>query len=104
MSCPICGPICHCDKKTEHEGAAEQGEQASRWPDPDAYDASEQQLAAKLNEYPTRHKPRPLRYPSLQLKFESNEPAWTTPTPQVSSNYVSLESTALDHEDMSAAP
>src|SRR5204863_337776 len=152
MSCPICGPICHCDKKTKHAEAAGQGEQASRWPDPDAYDASEQQfaasleaasvatepevtpvetqietlasglsqpsifqayedpaawkqeLAAKLNEYRTRHKPRPPRYPSLQLKFESNEPAWTSPTPQASSNYVSLESTALDHSDLSAAP
>ena len=150
MPCPICGPICHCDKKTQHEEATGQGEQVSRYPDPDAYDASEQQfaasleapsvasdpevvpvetqietlatelsepsifqayddpaawkqeLAAKLNEYRTRHKPRPPRYPSLQLKFESNEPAWTNPAQTQS--YVSRESTALDHVDMSAAP
>jgi hypothetical protein len=150
MPCPICGPICYCDKKTQSQEAAGQGTQASRYPDPESYDASEQQfaasleatgasdpevtpvetqietlatelsepsifqayddpaawkqeLAAKLNEYRTRHKPRPPRYPSLQLKFESNEPAWTAPTPQTST-YVSLESTALDHADLSAAP
>jgi len=155
MSCPICGPICHCDTKTgiEHSSPAAQSRPASRWPDPDAYDASEQQfaaslensntgpadqnnieaseatgveaqietlaaelsqpsifqayedpvawkqeLAAKLNEYRSKHKPRPPRYPSLQLKFETTESDWSTPaSPPATANYVTLESTALDH-------
>src|SRR4051794_30561977 len=52
MSCPICGPICHCDTKTgvEHHAPIVQGEPASRWPDPDAYDANEQHFAASLEQ------------------------------------------------------
>ena len=147
MSCPICGPVCHCDKNPGTE-PGEPIEQASRFPDPESYDASEaqfaasleqptgieqvetqidtlatelaqpsvfqgyedpaawkQELAAKLNEYRSRHKPPPPRYPSLQLKFENTEPAWTTPSPQPApAQYVSRESTALDHVEMAAAP
>lgn len=149
MSCPICGPICHCETKpeSEHHDLIGPGESVSRWPDPDSYDASEQQftasleqpgpnpnqealdvpietlatdlsmpsifqayddpdawkqeLAAKLNEYRSRHKPKPPRYPSLQLKFET-EAAWTTAAPQPA-QYVSMESTALDNVEMPPA-
>ncbi len=150
MSCPICGPICHCDKKTEieHYAPIGQGEPASRWPDPEASErqfaaslaqtspasqdvetiegveaqidalasglcessifqgqegpaAWKQELAAKLNEYRSRHKPRPPRYPSLQLKFETTEPAWNAPLLQSSqSAYATCESSALDHAQL----
>ncbi len=36
-----------------------------------------QEVAARLNRYQSRHKPRPPRYPSLQLHFEEKDP---TPT------------------------
>lgn len=161
MSCPICGPICHCDTKTgvQRYVPTAQGEPASRWPDPDAFDASEQQfaasleqsngsladqeahlsesasvetqietlaaelsapsifqgyedpaawkqeLAAKLNEYRSRHKPRPPRYPSLQLKFENTEPAWTAPPAQPDlAAYTTRESTARDHAELAPTP
>jgi hypothetical protein len=150
MSCPICGPICHCDTKTgiEYHAPIVQGQPASRWPHPDAYDATEQQfaasleqtskiqgvetqietlatglaepsifqayedpaawkqeLAAKLNEYRSRHKPRPPRYPSLQLKFENTEPAWSNPASQsLPTAYATRESTALNHAEPAPAP
>src|SRR5271168_3977000 len=33
-----------------------------------------QEVAARLNRYQSRHKPRPPRYPSLQLHFEEEDP------------------------------
>jgi uncharacterized RDD family membrane protein YckC len=36
-----------------------------------------QEVAARLNSYQSRHKPRPPRYPSLQLHFEEKDPAPT---------------------------
>ena len=161
MSCPICGPVCHCDKnpETERYEPTLQAEKPSRWPDPESYDASEEQfaasleqagsahmdqspepsetaapietlaadlsetsifqayqdpaawkqeLAAKLNEYRTRHKPKPPRYPSLQLKLEATEPSWMAPSQQAATAaapaYATLESTARDHVDLPPAP
>jgi len=34
-----------------------------------------QEIAARLNRYQTRRKPRPPRYPSLQLRFDAENPA-----------------------------
>jgi uncharacterized RDD family membrane protein YckC len=152
MSCPICGPVCHCDKNPESERYEPivQAERPSRFPDPESYDASEEQfaasleqpgtsredltsepiealatdlsqpsifqayedpaawkqeLAAKLNEYRSRHKAKPPRYPSLQLKFESTESIWMASSAQSAAaatapGYASLESTARDHVEM----
>jgi uncharacterized RDD family membrane protein YckC len=154
MSCPICGPICHCEinSETEHYDPTVQAEIASRFPGTESYDASEEQfaasleqlsssrddlnsgpsaapiealatdlsqpsifqayedpaawkqeLAAKLNEYRSRHAPKPPRYPSLQLKFETTEAMWTAPSSQSAApaqGYASLESTARDHMEM----
>src|SRR5271163_28537 len=33
-----------------------------------------QEIAARLNRYQTRRKPRPPRYPSLQLRFDAENP------------------------------
>jgi len=155
MPCPICGPICQCDNNPESE-RYEPTVQADRprFPDPESYDASEEQfaasleqpgasreslsletseapiealatdlsqpsifqayedpaawkqeLAAKLNEYRSRHKPKPPRYPSLQLKFENTESVWSAPSTQSAAAapapaYASLESTARDHVEL----
>jgi uncharacterized RDD family membrane protein YckC len=40
-----------------------------------------EEVAARLNHYRARRQPRQPRYPSLQLKFEAGEPAWSRPTP-----------------------
>jgi uncharacterized RDD family membrane protein YckC len=40
-----------------------------------------QEVAARLNQYRARRRPREPRYPSLRLKFESNEPARSLPDP-----------------------
>jgi uncharacterized RDD family membrane protein YckC len=152
MSCPICGPICHCDQQSKVEQYEPIKEPVSRFPDPDAYDASEQQfaasleqnspaghnaesveaqiealasdlgghvspenhdepvgwkqeLAAKLDDYRSRHKPKPPRYPSLQLKFETEDPAWSEPSPQPTPPaYATRESNALDHAELAPAP
>jgi uncharacterized RDD family membrane protein YckC len=61
--------------------------------------AWKQELAAKLNEYRSRHRPRAPRYPSLQLKFEASEPGWTTPLPAHESDpstFATRQATALD--------
>src|ERR1700689_4047626 len=39
-----------------------------------------QEVAARLNQYQARRKPRPPRYPSLRLPFEEPAPAPTTAT------------------------
>ena len=43
--------------------------------DPDAW---RQEVSARLDSYRARRRPRAPRYPSLQLKFEPVEPAWTS--------------------------
>jgi uncharacterized RDD family membrane protein YckC len=40
-----------------------------------------QEVAARLNHYRARKQPRQPRYPSLHLKFDVGEPAWSRPTP-----------------------
>ncbi|HSS99908.1 MAG TPA: RDD family protein [Terriglobales bacterium] len=67
--------------------------------------AWKQELAAKLNEYRTRHKAKPPRYPSLQLKFETTESMWAAASTQAAAaapapGYASVESTARDHVEM----
>lgn len=46
--------------------------------DPDEW---RQEVAARLHNYRARRRPREHRYPSLQLKFDPEEPAWTNPGP-----------------------
>lgn len=47
-------------------------------PDPNSW---RQEVADRLNHYRARRQPRQPRYPSLQLKFEAGEPAWSRPIP-----------------------
>jgi uncharacterized RDD family membrane protein YckC len=44
-------------------------------PAPEDSPAWRQEVAARLNRYQSRRKPRPPRYPSLRLRFEEEEPA-----------------------------
>jgi uncharacterized RDD family membrane protein YckC len=43
-------------------------------------DSWKQEVAARLNSYRSRRRPKAPKYPSLRLKFE--EPAWTSSTPR----------------------
>jgi len=145
--------VCQCDQnpETEHYQPTAGSGQTSRFPDPESYDASDEQfaasleqsgptpsqlsdpsapietlaaelseqsifeayedptawkqeLAAKLNEYRSRHKAKPPRYPSLQLKFEASEPTWTAPSQPTATAaapaYATYESTARDHVEL----
>jgi hypothetical protein len=56
---------------------------------PEDSPAWRQEVAARLNRYQARHKPRPPRYPSLRLRFEQDE------TPAVDSSAV--ESPSFPH-------
>jgi uncharacterized RDD family membrane protein YckC len=56
-----------------------------------------QELAAKLEDYRSRHRGRAPRYPSLQLKFESTDPGWSSAPVARDPFPATLQSTALDH-------
>jgi uncharacterized RDD family membrane protein YckC len=67
MNCPQCGDVCHCPSEflvgsdsqatgAEGDGQAWRGE-----------------LSDRLNRYRARRKARPPRYPSLSLRFDSND-------------------------------
>jgi uncharacterized RDD family membrane protein YckC len=166
MSCPICGPVCRCIPENGVGSLrASSGDERRIAPsliDPDAYDASEQQftasldqpgldqpapeppaplasttqadqtgplspqadappepsifqgyhdpaawkaeLAAKLDDYRRRHRPRAPHYPSLQLQFET-DPGWRTAPPEPDHTaFASRESTALDRAELAPAP
>jgi uncharacterized RDD family membrane protein YckC len=47
----------------------------------DHLDSWREEVAARLNKYRARRRPRAPRYPSLRLKFEPTEPAWRSPVP-----------------------
>ncbi|MGA8274138.1 MAG: RDD family protein [Candidatus Sulfotelmatobacter sp.] len=73
---------------------------------PEDSSAWRQELAARLNRYHSRRKPRPPRYPSLRLRFEGNNPdavrqvaAESSVFPQV---IVSSQALALDEFTPSA--
>lgn len=86
MPCPVCGDICRCFSESKltivqsaesQEGAAEaecnpeqpQSQDSAQW---------RQEIAARLNRYQSRRKPRPPRYPSLRLQFEDTaSSAWS---------------------------
>jgi uncharacterized RDD family membrane protein YckC len=51
--------------------------------DPDRW---REELASRLNNYRARRRPKAPRYPSLQMKFEVDDPAWTNPTPNPTPN------------------
>ncbi|MGB8987524.1 MAG: RDD family protein [Candidatus Sulfotelmatobacter sp.] len=81
MSCPLCGDICRCSSKEDSTGSpcsvqqTNAGSGASPQLDPAPDDSStwRQEVAARLNRYQSRRKPRAPRYPSLRLRFEPQD-------------------------------
>ncbi len=55
------------------------------------------ELAAKLQNYRSRHQTRAPRYPSLQLKFESSEPSWSSTAAAKDPFPATRQSAALNH-------
>ena len=104
MPCPLCGDICRCSSdantatsphwlsdaitdtaapRAEAETSAAEApslvptEEAATYgndPAPEDSPVWRQEVAARLNRYQARRKPRPPRYPSLQLRFEEEDP------------------------------
>jgi len=66
MPCPVCGDICGCSSGAR---SAAPGEQRT----PEDSLAWRQEVALRLNRYQARRKPRPPRYPSLLLPFDTHE-------------------------------
>ena len=71
-----------------HAGTETAREDGRETPSPEDSSPWRQEVAARLNRYQARHKPRPPRYPSLRLRFEpeasldrsSADPVSSTPT------------------------
>ena len=96
MPCPVCGEICRCScneksaERTANRRPAVERQtteesldlQQSKGPEGAAW---RQEIAARLNRYQARRKPRPPRYPSLRLPFEPIEPADRAVTARLSS-------------------
>ena len=73
------------DEPASAEGTpqVEQGEPAAMQADllsPPPSDSWRQEVAARLNNYRSRRRPKAPKYPSLRLKFD--EPAWTSSSPR----------------------
>jgi uncharacterized RDD family membrane protein YckC len=76
MPCSVCGDICRCVSKSGPMDAESPDPQPDPQNDPSAPapDAWREEVAARLNRYQSRRKPRPPRYPSLRLPFENAPP------------------------------
>lgn len=85
MPCPACGEICRCsrDVKSVEQRANQEATAISEVAAEESRDLGQsghsdctawrQEIAARLNRYQSRRKPRPPRYPSLRLRFERFE-------------------------------
>ena len=130
MPCPLCGDICRCRSEEDSSAstrwladnaplfaaavseplpasAVEEGALTAASPDNPADSSAEgspawrQELAARLNRYQAKHKPRPPRYPSLRLRFEEPEAnrganATSEQSPSFSQTASSRHALALD--------
>jgi len=136
MPCPLCGDICRCTPEEDSSAlsrslahndaplfAATAPEQlpasdveasSTAGANPDTGDpaaenspAWRQELAARLNRYQAKHKPRPPRYPSLRLRFEEPQASHTASpvsgaAPSFSQSTASHHALALDNFSASA--
>lgn len=126
MSCPQCGEICECSSgedynapsrwKPESGVSVDAGAPASLEPKvgepgprsdscansptpelpPEDSAAWRQEVAARLNRYQSRRKPRPPRYPSLRLRFESDDAARVSAEPAFQQTSGFHQALALD--------
>src|SRR5579863_8376274 len=72
MPCPLCGDNCRC--------SSDASDDSSLW---------RLEVAARLNRYQARRKPRPPRYPSLRLRFEPE--VQPVPPDHFTSNFTSRD-------------
>lgn len=91
MSCPLCGEICRCSSPEDStvsprsepgtnissdatpHAESEPGFSSGSGTVPDDSSTWRQEVAARLNRYQSRRKPRAPRYPSLRLRFEPQD-------------------------------
>ncbi len=88
MSCSLCGEACRCVSGSVAEGASasvEREEFSSRTSDAAATQETlltaegaswRAEVSERLNRYHAKRRPRPPRYPSLRLKFDTPEAKW----------------------------
>ena len=106
MNCPRCGEVCRCAPELP-DIAARPTPEATESLAPDALSPVEEnatawrdELTAKLSNYRARRKPRPPRYPSLGLRFETetsgSNSADAEPAPLAAFETVSHQALALD--------
>jgi uncharacterized RDD family membrane protein YckC len=137
MPCSLCGDICRCRSEEDSSAstrwvtdddplfaavvseplpasAVEEGPPPAASPDNPADSSAEdapawrQELAARLNRYHAKHKPRPPRYPSLRLRFEEPDAsraasATSDQPPPFSQSASSRHALALDNFAENAA-
>lgn len=105
MNCPRCGGVCHCAPELPHTAARPTPEAieslAPVAPSPveESATAWRDELTTKLSNYRARRKPRPPRYPSLRLRFETETPGSNPnaePAPLAAFGTVSHQALALD--------
>jgi uncharacterized RDD family membrane protein YckC len=124
MNCPRCGEVCRCAPEESHAAARPTPETteslapAAQFIPPeqvgsegpshalpqvsheDENGAWRDELTAKLSNYRARRKPRPPRYPSLGLRFETessgSNPVNSEPAPLAAFETVSHQALALD--------
>jgi uncharacterized RDD family membrane protein YckC len=90
--------------------SGDSSDEVSAEPPPQDSQAWRDEVAARLNRYQARRKPRPPRYPSLQLRFEEEDPTRTACEPDETSAFpysvstASHQALALDSFAESAAP
>src|SRR5579863_3768014 len=98
MNCPRWGEVCRCVPEVPHAAAPPALEALS--PVVEDAGAWRDELTAKLSNYRARRKPRPPRYPSLGLRFETespeSSPVSSEPAPLAAFETVSHQALALD--------
>ena len=91
MSCSHCGDICRCPSEEDATGSpcsepqtnADSEAIPQSDPMPDDSSTWRQEVAARLNRYQSRRKPRAPRYPSLRLRFEPQDAPRITAEPSI---------------------
>jgi uncharacterized RDD family membrane protein YckC len=122
MSCLLCGDICRCSfRETSPSSPPSEPETCAGSvalphlerdstspgggaPLPDESSTWRQEVAARLNRYQSRRKPRAPRYPSLRLRFEIPDTTTIAPQPSALPPVVTSNHALVLDEFASAAP
>jgi len=114
MSCSLCGEGCRCVPRNGTEGTRAPAEREQTAPlaseslsqntllVPEDAGSWRQEVSERLNRYHARRRPRPPRYPSLRLKFDTPESRWAAvprdPNPAASSAQATAQSAPIMHQ------